>query len=269
MRGSREAKKPKVTQSVPFGKAEPGSGWRHPTPDPGAAPSAEAAPPAAPQPQAAPAAPAPEARNSTAEGVAEQPAKQEASEECHDAAPGERCHELVQWSLDRATEQGADYNPEWFPTYDGSRSAEYNFKQIQEVLYYRGAAECRKPCGVPDEAAQPANLAHWPEPEPEDEEEDAEPMTMTTLEPLAAKSLPEMSPSDLLDYLNNQEELDKYAYYLTHTSRREKAAARKRLAEKRKQQGAGDAAAHEDASNVITDAARAEVVGEASREQAA
>ena len=93
----------------------------------------------------------------------------------------------------------------------------------------------------------------------------------TTMEPMAAKSLPEMSPSDLMDYLNNQEELDKYAYYLTHTSRREKAEARKRLAEKKKKQQAeaADDATRETVHNAIPDTGREDHFDQAPQEQEA
>merc|ERR1719291_818724 len=56
----------------------------------------------------------------------------------------------------------------------------------------------------------------------EDQEEEEVNDTKPKLEPMSTKSLTQMSPAELQDYLGDQDELNKYAYYLTHTSRRKR-----------------------------------------------
>jgi len=219
------------------------------------APLAEA-PPAAGAPPAAEEEPAEEMPSADAEpqkearaarepesAVMEVPAQAPATEpECRDAAPGDRCHEVVAWSLS----QGLEAHPDYFPSFYRSISEEYNFKQIQEILHSRGTGGCSKPCHMdvvpppaaeaqaPTDAAvaQDAAVAEDQTPpdagaqdvavaEDQGQEEEVS-GTETTLEPMSSKSLSEMSPEELQTYMNNPDELDKYAYYVKHTSRRKR-----------------------------------------------
>jgi len=63
---------------------------------------------------------------------------------CHDAVQGDKCYQLVKWSL----EQGLQDHPEWFTTFKKSVYKERNFKAIQEILHNKGKANCSKPCPV-------------------------------------------------------------------------------------------------------------------------
>ncbi|CAK0841365.1 unnamed protein product, partial [Prorocentrum cordatum] len=214
------------------------------------APPAAGAPPAAEEEPAeempsADAEPQREARAAREpEPAAEQaPAQAAATEpECRDAAPGDRCHEVVAWSLS----QGLEAHPDYFPSFHRSASEVYDFKQMQEILHSRGTGGCSKPCHMdvvpppaaeaqaPTDAAvaQDAAVAEDQTPpdagaqdvavaEDQGQEEEVS-GTETTLEPMSSKSLSAMSPEELQAYMNNPDELDKYAYYVKHTSRRKR-----------------------------------------------
>jgi len=146
----------------------------------------------------------------------------------------------VKWSLSK----GLETHPEYFAPFYRSVSEEYNFKQMQDILYNRSAAGCGKPCNMvpqppvaevqaaPDVAEAPRNETDAEvQAAPEgaeaaqnatDAEEEEVSEAKETLEPMTSKSLSEMSPEELQTYLGHQDELDKYAYYLTHTSRRKR-----------------------------------------------
>jgi len=81
----------------------------------------------------------------------------EVPEQCGDAQPGDKCHQLVTWSLEKGL---TDY-PEWFVTYKKSIYKERNRRAIQEILYNKGKAGCIKPCPTiaPLTKAQKAHAA--------------------------------------------------------------------------------------------------------------
>jgi len=176
------------------------------------------------------------------------------SEECKDAVPGDRCHETVGWALS----EGLEAHPDYFPSFQRSGSEEYNFKQIQDILHNRSAAGCGKPCNMSSQPpvaevqapsdsfgaaldaaiaevrgaaaaavqnatdAEDQNATDAEDQNATDAEEEEGKEAEPTLEPMSSKSLSKMSPEDLETYLGDQDELDKYAYYLTHTSRRKR-----------------------------------------------
>jgi DNA repair exonuclease SbcCD ATPase subunit len=71
-------------------------------------------------------------------------------EQCEDAKPGDKCHQLVTWSLER----GLVDHPEWFTTFKKTVYKERNFKAIQQILHDKGKAGCLKPC-QPEKRSKP------------------------------------------------------------------------------------------------------------------
>merc|ERR1740121_2737886 len=98
----------------------------------------------------------------------------EPPEQCGDAQPGDKCYQLVTWSLSR----GLTEYPEWFTTFKKSVYKDKNFRAIQEILYSKGKAGCIKPCPtvVPRKAPKrtPAQLAQAAKAEKAQREADAQ-----------------------------------------------------------------------------------------------
>ncbi|CAK0798867.1 unnamed protein product, partial [Prorocentrum cordatum] len=63
-------------------------------------------------------------------------------EPCENPAAGDHCRKAVEWSR----EVGIGKHPDWYP----NLTAESSFQEVQESLWRRGKAGCRRPCPEPE-----------------------------------------------------------------------------------------------------------------------
>ncbi|CAK0820544.1 unnamed protein product, partial [Prorocentrum cordatum] len=144
------------------------------------------------------------------------------AEVCEDAVPGDRCHAIVQWALDK----GLQEHPDWFPRFDSSFPEELKFKHLQQILHSRSKGGCGKPCFLEADDEK--------EPDAGAETEKVETTARPTLEPMTNHKVEDMSLDTLSSYLNDKDELDKYASHLQDAAVGEAQDAAVQMAKRRR-----------------------------------
>ncbi|CAK0820545.1 unnamed protein product, partial [Prorocentrum cordatum] len=146
------------------------------------------------------------------------------AEVCEDAVPGDRCHAIVQWALDKAWLP--EEHPDWFPRFDSSFPEELKFKHLQQILHSRSKGGCGKPCFLEADDEK--------EPDAGAETEKVETTARPTLEPMTNHKVEDMSLDTLSSYLNDKDMLDKYASHLQDAAVGEAQDAAVQMAKRRR-----------------------------------
>jgi len=126
-------------------------------------------------------------------------------EDCVNVVAGDRCHRAVTYALER----GVAEHPEWYPAFQRSssserRSAERDFRKMQEVLHDLNKAGCGRPC--PPGYVPPVRTETKPEVQPEVQEVQAEAQEAESTAPgpmTENRSMTDMSLDSLSRYLND------------------------------------------------------------------